>query len=122
MLAVILRPLLQLLAVVLSAGVRALAQLVTLPFRTLHIVWQGLLHKRMAPLWGCGLITAVYVGLLNVWGHTLPRDHPTTIKRRMLSVAAACTVSWVPVAWTLMQDPTRKVRVISRALQRHTTA
>ncbi|KAG2448480.1 hypothetical protein HYH02_006372 [Chlamydomonas schloesseri] len=38
-----------------------------------------------------------YVGLLYVWRGNLPRDHPTTIKRRVLSTALACTVSWLPI-------------------------
>ncbi|PNW88736.1 hypothetical protein CHLRE_01g042150v5 [Chlamydomonas reinhardtii] len=38
-----------------------------------------------------------YVGLLYVWRGNLPRDHPTTIKRRIISTTLACSVAWLPV-------------------------
>jgi hypothetical protein len=45
---------------------------------------------------GCLLCTGSYVGFLMVW-RGLPRNHPKTIKRRMLSVGAACSVTWLPL-------------------------
>ncbi|KAG2444964.1 hypothetical protein HXX76_001699 [Chlamydomonas incerta] len=48
-----------------------------------------------------------YVGLLYVWRGNLPRDHPTTIKRRVLSTALACSVAWLPVYfWATRIKPT----------------
>ncbi|GIL68953.1 hypothetical protein Vafri_22216, partial [Volvox africanus] len=44
----------------------------------------------------CLAITSSYVGALYIWGSSLPRDHPTTIKRRLLSVVLVCGVSWMP--------------------------
>ncbi|GLI60557.1 hypothetical protein VaNZ11_002715 [Volvox africanus] len=45
----------------------------------------------------CLAIASSYVGALYIWGRSLPRDHPTTIKRRLLSVVLVCGVSWAPV-------------------------
>ncbi|GAX78748.1 hypothetical protein CEUSTIGMA_g6185.t1 [Chlamydomonas eustigma] len=45
---------------------------------------------------GCLLCTGSYVGFLLVW-KGLPRNHPRTIKRRMLSVVATCSISWIPL-------------------------
>ncbi|KAI8472088.1 MAG: hypothetical protein J3K34DRAFT_216570 [Monoraphidium minutum] len=47
----------------------------------------------------CSLIAASYVASLYVWRpHPGGRQHPAVISRRMLSVACACSFSWLPVA------------------------
>jgi hypothetical protein len=46
---------------------------------------------------GCLGITATYVGLLYVW-RKVPRNHPSAIKKRLISVAGACSISWLPIA------------------------
>ena len=46
---------------------------------------------------GCCLIVTSYVGLLYIW-RNLPRHKPASIKRRMVSVGAACAVAWIPLA------------------------
>ncbi len=51
---------------------------------------------------GCFFCASAYVGLLYVWRRgsrrvPLPRNHPTMIKQRMISVAAACCVAWLPL-------------------------
>lgn len=49
-----------------------------------------------------------YVGLLYVWRGNLPRDHPTTIKRRIISTTLACSVAWLPVYfWATRVKPVR---------------
>lgn len=60
---------------------------------------QAIAHTRpkLYGVVGCFSITATYVGLLYVW-RRLPRKHPTAIKKRMVSVVAACSVSWIPIA------------------------
>lgn len=55
---------------------------------------------RTYALAGCLACTAVYVGLLYVW-RGLPRSHPGTVRRRMLSVVTACSVAWLPLAGAL---------------------
>ena len=49
-----------------------------------------------SPLIGACSIPALYVGFLYVW-RGLPRNHPSTIKKRMVSVLAASSCSWLPV-------------------------
>lgn len=53
----------------------------------------------MAAVAGCSLISFAYVGVLYVW-HGLPRDHPCTIKRRLMSILLVCGLTWMP-AWLL---------------------
>lgn len=57
-------------------------------------------HPRTAAIAGCLLCTGTYVGLLYLW-RGMPRNHPSTIRRRMLSVGAACSVAWVPLRLAL---------------------
>ncbi|KAG1661309.1 hypothetical protein FOA52_008656 [Chlamydomonas sp. UWO 241] len=45
---------------------------------------------------GCLAVTGAFVGALYVWRLPLPRSHPSTIRRRMVSVAGACAVAWLP--------------------------
>eukprot|EP00798_Chlamydomonas_sp_ICE-L_P024600 gene24600-10218_t len=49
---------------------------------------------------GCLFSTVIYVGSLYIWRGP-PRDHPVTIKRRMLSVTIASTLAWIPLLLTL---------------------
>lgn len=51
----------------------------------------------------CCTIATLYVGSLYAW-RRLPRDHPSTIVRRMISVACFSTVAWIPAAYTLQKS------------------
>jgi hypothetical protein len=57
-------------------------------------------HPKTYAIAGCMFCTGMYVGLLYLW-RGMPRNHPKTIKRRMLSVGGACAVAWVPLAFAL---------------------
>ena len=57
-------------------------------------------------LFSCGLFTLFYVGSLYLWTlakDDYPRDHPTTVKRRFISVFLTCGFAyfytylfWIP--------------------------
>ena len=48
---------------------------------------------------GCLFCTGSYLGLLLIrsGGRSLPRNHPSTIKHRMVMVSAASSIAWVPL-------------------------
>ena len=51
----------------------------------------------MRPIAVCLAIAALYVAPLHLFGGRLPRNHPSTIRRRTLCVLGSCTLSWLPV-------------------------
>ncbi|GLC37883.1 hypothetical protein PLESTB_001506400 [Pleodorina starrii] len=68
----------------------------------------------------CLAIASTFVGLLYIWRGTLPRDHPTTVKRRLLSIAMVCSVAWVPAyfwATQLHKTPTPVHKLLGLRLE-----
>mmetsp|Transcript_1651 Transcript_1651/g.4093 ORF Transcript_1651/g.4093 Transcript_1651/m.4093 type:complete len:297 (-) Transcript_1651:792-1682(-) len=55
-------------------------------------------------IFGCASSTLLYVGLLYLH-RGLPRNDPSTIKKRMGSVTLACCLSWIPLALALKSTP-----------------
>lgn len=51
----------------------------------------------------CGLISTLYVSSLYVWRTPPSRQHPTTVKWRMLGVTLTSLVAWLP-AWLMLRQ------------------
>ncbi|XP_053298042.1 CAAX prenyl protease 2 [Pleuronectes platessa] len=66
-----------------------------------HVLLRQVNTKCWVCVVSCLLLACVYVGSLYVWKSSLPRDHPTVIKRRCASVLLVAALSPVAVkAWT----------------------
>lgn len=69
--------------------------------------------SRMAAVLYCISISILYVASLYVWAVPGHRNHPVTVRARMLSVLLTCCVAWLP-AWHMR----RKVCVTAHSLAR----
>mmetsp|Transcript_6729 Transcript_6729/g.14850 ORF Transcript_6729/g.14850 Transcript_6729/m.14850 type:complete len:310 (+) Transcript_6729:88-1017(+) len=75
----------------------------------------ALQHPLLYGLLGCAFATSLYVGLLYIW-RGLPRDHPLTIKKRMLSVLLACVAAWLPLYWAYHASTSSQVKPLTQLL------
>lgn len=51
----------------------------------------------------CLAISVLYVASLYIWRVPADRQHPDTVKARMVSVLLTCCVAWLP-AWHMHQQ------------------
>ncbi|XP_017573840.1 CAAX prenyl protease 2 isoform X5 [Pygocentrus nattereri] len=67
-----------------------------------NVVFEAFEGKCYLSILSCLLLACLYVGSLYIWRGSLPRDHPSTIKKRFISVLFASAVSPL-IVWAWMQ-------------------
>ncbi|XP_017573838.1 CAAX prenyl protease 2 isoform X2 [Pygocentrus nattereri] len=81
-----------------------------------NVVFEAFEGKCYLSILSCLLLACLYVGSLYIWRGSLPRDHPSTIKKRFISVLFASAVSPL-IVWAWMQAVEVRVLFLGPLIQ-----